>query len=134
MISGNDVQSLVGDDDIATDRTSEEQTVVGRRAAEPSASGDSSRDGAPRIATDRRTPMSGSSAVSPPQADTRDAGLKAVGKPGPAEHTDNEGTGEGRTSNPGTVLARQKERFGGMKAGSAFFGWLTATGTTVTLL
>src|SRR6478752_6599632 len=27
-----------------------------------------------------------------------------------------------------TVVARQQERFGGIKVGSAFFGWLTATG------
>jgi len=32
-----------------------------------------------------------------------------------------------------TVLEREKERFGGMKFGSAFFGWLTATGTAVLL-
>ncbi|WP_404442910.1 hypothetical protein LG315_08525 [Microbacterium marinum] len=31
------------------------------------------------------------------------------------------------------VLQREKERFGGMKFGSAFFGWLTATGTAVLL-
>lgn len=31
------------------------------------------------------------------------------------------------------VIAREKERFGGMKFGSAFFGWLTATGLTVIL-
>ena len=31
------------------------------------------------------------------------------------------------------VVARQKEEFGGMKFGSAFFGWLTATGTAVLL-
>ena len=31
------------------------------------------------------------------------------------------------------VLEREKERFGGMKFGSAFFGWLTATGTAVIL-
>ena len=31
------------------------------------------------------------------------------------------------------VVARQKERFGGMKFGSAFFGWLTAIGTVVLL-
>ena len=31
------------------------------------------------------------------------------------------------------VLARQKQRFGGIKWGSAFFGWLTATGVTVVL-
>ena len=32
-----------------------------------------------------------------------------------------------------TAVARQKERFGGIKAGSAFFGWLTATGMAVLL-
>jgi hypothetical protein len=31
------------------------------------------------------------------------------------------------------VLAREKARFGGMKFGSAFFGWLTAIGTVVLL-
>jgi hypothetical protein len=31
------------------------------------------------------------------------------------------------------VVARQKEQFGGMKVGSAFFGWLAATGTVVLL-
>jgi hypothetical protein len=32
-----------------------------------------------------------------------------------------------------TVLAREKERYGGVKLGSAFFGWLTATGMAVLL-
>ena len=32
------------------------------------------------------------------------------------------------------VVARQQERFGGIKAGSAFFGWLTATGMSVLLI
>ena len=32
-----------------------------------------------------------------------------------------------------TVVAREKEAFGGVKVGSAFFGWLTATGTAVLL-
>ena len=32
------------------------------------------------------------------------------------------------------LLIRQKERFGGMKIGSAFFGWLAATGLTVILV
>jgi hypothetical protein len=31
------------------------------------------------------------------------------------------------------VLAREKERFGGFKFGSAFFGWLTASGAAVLL-
>jgi hypothetical protein len=33
----------------------------------------------------------------------------------------------------GTITHRQKERFGGIKWGSAFFGWLTAIGTAVLL-
>ena len=33
-----------------------------------------------------------------------------------------------------SVVARQRERFGGVKVGSAFFGWLTATGMAVLLL
>jgi hypothetical protein len=32
-----------------------------------------------------------------------------------------------------TVIAREKERYGGIKWGAAFFGWLTATGTAVIL-
>ncbi|HLL68653.1 MAG TPA: hypothetical protein VK453_23500 [Micromonosporaceae bacterium] len=32
-----------------------------------------------------------------------------------------------------SVVAREKEQFGGIKWGSAFFGWLTATGTAVIL-
>lgn len=32
-----------------------------------------------------------------------------------------------------SVVAREKEVFGGLKIGSAFFGWLTATGTAVLL-
>lgn len=31
------------------------------------------------------------------------------------------------------VVAKEKEQFGGVKVGSAFFGWLTATGTLVLL-
>lgn len=31
------------------------------------------------------------------------------------------------------MVARQQEQFGGVKPGSAFFGWLTATGTAVLL-
>jgi hypothetical protein len=32
-----------------------------------------------------------------------------------------------------TVVAREKEQYGGIKVGSAFFGWLAATGTAVLL-
>jgi len=44
-------------------------------------------------------------------------------------------SGPGYPGEPaGTVLARQQQRFGGMKIGSAFFGWLTATGMAVLLI
>jgi hypothetical protein len=33
-----------------------------------------------------------------------------------------------------SIVARQRERFGGVKIGSAFFGWLTATGMAVLLI
>lgn len=47
----------------------------------------------------------------------------------------------GTTQDPDAVLARdrrsvvhrEKEEYGGIKAGSAFFGWLTATGTAILL-
>ena len=38
------------------------------------------------------------------------------------------------TSDRATITARQRERFGGIKFGSAFFGWLTATGMAVLLI
>jgi hypothetical protein len=37
------------------------------------------------------------------------------------------------TENDRAPVARQKERFGGMKFGACFFGWLTATGMAVLL-
>lgn len=36
-------------------------------------------------------------------------------------------------TNRETAVAREKEQFGGIKVGSAFFGWLTATGMSVLL-
>jgi hypothetical protein len=42
-------------------------------------------------------------------------------------------SGAQRMPDRGTVVAREKEQFGGIKFGSAFFGWLTATGTAVLL-
>ena len=41
-------------------------------------------------------------------------------------------TNDGRSVRQ-NVVAREKEEFGGFKFGSAFFGWLTATGTVVLL-
>ena len=46
-------------------------------------------------------------------------------------------TEPGQSTDPGpthgAITTRQKERFGGIKWGSAFFGWLTAVGTAVLL-
>ena len=58
----------------------------------------------------------------PPPGDTADAGL---GAPAP--------TGAG-TPSAKEVKNRQREAFGGIKWGSAFFGWLSATGLAVILL
>lgn len=44
-----------------------------------------------------------------------------------------EETGEVRENRRDTVLAEEKRQFGGMKFGSAFFGWITATGMIVLL-
>jgi hypothetical protein len=60
------------------------------------------------------------------------------------DRTANNGPGNNRSSDPvaataaergattrESVVQREKESFGGMKFGAAFFGWLTATGTAV---
>ncbi|GEA87964.1 hypothetical protein [Cellulomonas cellasea] len=57
----------------------------------------------------------------------------------PAPGDDDAGRSGGAVSARGlgvdrhSVVAREKEEFGGIKFGSAFFGWLTATGTAVLL-
>jgi hypothetical protein len=55
-----------------------------------------------------------------------------------AHPADTETSGADRPIGRGTagrsdVLAAQKQRYGGIKWGSAFFGWLTATGTALLL-
>jgi len=63
-------------------------------------------------------------------------------EPGPAESTVAETPAPhpadtGRTPvvlDSGAAVSRQKDRFGGVKIGSAFFGWLTATGMAVLLI
>lgn len=72
-----------------------------------------------------------SSAVNPP-ADRGDAGTDH--SPSRAGGVAPGGTrsGEARPTSR-EVVREQKERFGGMKFGSCFFGWLTATGTALLL-
>ena len=49
-------------------------------------------------------------------------------------HTDHStGRHEADPTTRGEVLAREREEHGGLKIGSAFFGWLTATGMAVLL-
>src|SRR3954451_23122119 len=58
-----------------------------------------------------------------------------------AERADGHGEGASAFSNRAgelglnreAVVERQKERYGGIKWGSAFFGWLTATGNALLL-
>ena len=66
-----------------------------------------------------------STAVPPPDR-TNEPDRTAVQ---PATDTDADRTGLSRRE----VVAREKERFGGMKFGACFFGWLTATGMAVLL-
>lgn len=48
-------------------------------------------------------------------------------------HDDDRVTGDLRHDRE-AVVARERERFGGVKVGAAFFGWLTATGAVVLLI
>lgn len=65
-----------------------------------------------------------SSAVNPPSR--RD---QPVSSGTPEPDYDN----QTQSNRPRATLEQQKERFGGMKFGACFFGWLTATGTAVLL-
>lgn len=56
-----------------------------------------------------------------------------TGPPGQAEHAAPREQGTARPQDRQQATARQKEQYGGVKLGSAFFGWLTATGTAVLL-
>ena len=86
---------------------------------------------------DDPTRTGGAHAVSRADADSRtDEDLRdgdhgdSVARP----TTDGDGvSGASRMVDRGTVVAREKEQYGGIKVGSAFFGWLTATGTAVLL-
>jgi hypothetical protein len=49
------------------------------------------------------------------------------------EQTSSRSSGRGLRRDKDRVVARESEQFGGIKVGSAFFGWLTATGMAVLL-
>ena len=53
--------------------------------------------------------------------------------PPPSRGEETVSTATGGRGASRAVVAEQRERFGGMKFGACFFGWLTATGTAVIL-
>jgi hypothetical protein len=71
--------------------------------------------------------------------ETRDDRLEVINHPdqGPSGVNSGARSVSGAASDLGldrsSVVDREKERYGGIKIGSAFFGWLTATGTAVLL-
>src|SRR4051812_9843058 len=89
-----------------------------------------------------------------PGADKPDSTRTTPGPAGRINQSNQDGDTEGATTSDGSaayrtgtdgqstpvvpdraaIVARQKERFGGIKFGSAFFGWLTATGMAVLLI
>jgi hypothetical protein len=72
---------------------------------------------------------SGSHAFHPGNDDhANDTPPRGTDAPGDRRH----GATPARTDRD-SVIAREKDRYGGIKWGSAFFGWLTATGTAVIL-
>lgn len=76
--------------------------------------------------------MSTSYGATPPQNDPRDPDRRddLVG----ADRAGDERAASGPVARDReSVVAREKEEYGGIKLGSAFFGWLTATGTAVIL-
>ncbi|MFG1603362.1 hypothetical protein [Actinoplanes sp. NPDC049265] len=105
---------------VPADRTANDRTATDRSATD-------------RLATDH--PVADRTASDHPVADRA-----ATDRAGHGRHT----LDTDRTDRPAdadrvapvdraSVVAREKERYGGIKWGSAFFGWLTATGTAVIL-
>ncbi|WP_028267323.1 YIP1 family protein [Arthrobacter sp. MA-N2] len=76
----------------------------------------------------------------PDAVESRDEQVGEVrrNEPGYVDDTSNYGVApaayDPRAATRETVIAREKEQFGGIKIGSAFFGWLTATGMAVLLI
>ncbi|GAC1601554.1 MAG: hypothetical protein NVS3B6_11870 [Pseudarthrobacter sp.] len=85
-------------------------------------------DGEPTRALDR----------SEPYAERRNAEPSYAAEPYTEEPAGTAPAADPRLTDPGltdrqTAVAREKEQFGGVKVGSAFFGWLAATGMAVLL-
>lgn len=77
---------------------------------------------------------SGSSRPDPvPNGPGRDGAEKAASDAAGREQHERGHGSDSLNVRRATEAARERERFGGIKVGSAFFGWLTATGTAVLL-
>lgn len=88
---------------------------------------DRAQDEAPYTAEPRRERADNAPVSDPGYADNRYVDETSTYPVVPAASDPSAATRE-------TVIAREKEQFGGIKIGSAFFGWLTATGMAVLLV
>ncbi len=118
-MSSDDPRGRGTDDRPALRRAADRLT--GRDADSPPDSGDQdARGGAHRAGEPDRSPDRAPDAGHHPGGDAdrdRDSGV----------------AGARAVDTRQAVVAREKEQYGGIKVGSAFFGWLTATGTAVLL-
>lgn len=117
-------------DDRSDDRTG---SAGARRAEEPRDGGDRGRREGPLAPAAPTVPLA------PPAEGSRRAQREGERKEADAREPDATTTGTDYRAAPSTtdrasVVAREKDRFGGMKVGSAFFGWVAATGMAVVLV
>ncbi len=98
---------------------------AGRRIPHPAADDTDTSVGNPRT-------VNNPGAMNNPSA-VPDSRTVAAARTAPDVHTD-EDNSRALPPDRATVLAREREQFGGMKLGTAFFGWLTATGLAVLLI
>jgi hypothetical protein len=98
---------------------------------------DGRRDAESRVEDASHDAGAQEAAVRADVAEERDSVDRDAVRPADDRHRDGATAFAGEAGDLGltreAVVNRQKERFGGIKWGSAFFGWLTATGTAVLL-
>ena len=108
----------VTDDHVNEDRVADREVIVDRDDRESVVGRDMGTEGAHPVVAD---------------ADTLDRGQHVPDTLDHGQHVDPDAVPETGRAVREEIVAREKERFGGMKFGSAFFGWLTAAGTAVLL-
>lgn len=112
-----------GPEDRTPRRARDEEAVASQEARIHDARQDAARDDTVRT-NDTRAIPTGAAAETP----TRTQPVTAVRHDEPVRDTVVE-----EVPTRETVVAREREQFGGIKIGSAFFGWLAATGMAVLL-